>query len=138
VKKITFTISIDSSHIDYGGHVNNRYYFDWMEIGRAKLYKQAGFSFEEVIPKSDVVPAMTSAHIDFIQPLRLGDSVIIEGWITDMKRVSAVMQFRFYRETSLVASGYQKGTWVDRKTGKLVRVPKEIRDRFLPFLENAS
>ena len=135
--KIIFEISIEPSHIDYGGNASNRYYIDWMEIGRAKLFEQIGLPFDE-IANSEVVPVLTSTHIDYKEPLLLGDCVRVEGWITDLKRISGVMQFRFYREQSLVASGYQKATWVNRSTRRLVRVPQEVRDRFEPFLENAA
>jgi acyl-CoA thioester hydrolase len=137
MEKIIFEIPIDSSHIDYSGNASNRHYFDWMEIGRAKLFERLGLPLNE-IANSEVVPVLTSTHIDYKEPLLLGDCVLVEGWITDLKRISAVMQFRFYKEQSLVASGYQKGTWVNRTTRRLVRIPQEVRDRFKTFLENAA
>lgn len=137
MEKIIFEISIETSHIDYSGNANNRFYVDWMEIGRAKLFEQIGLPFDK-ISESDIVPALISTHIDYVEPLLLGDCVRVEGWVTDLKKISAVMQFRFYRGESLIASGYQKGTWVNRKTRKLARIPQDVRDRFELFLENSA
>jgi len=132
--KINLEITIEPNHIDYAGNANNNYYIEWMEMGRAKLFKEIGTPFEK-ISKSDIVPALMTTHIDYIEPLLLGDCVRVEGWVTDLRKISAIMQFRFYRGDYLVASGYQKGTWVNRKTRKLARIPQDVRDRFERFLE---
>jgi acyl-CoA thioester hydrolase len=137
MEKIIIEITIEPSHIDYSGNANNNFYIEWMEMGRLKLFDQIGMPIDK-ISDSDIVPALMTTHIDYVEPLLLGDCVRVEGWVTDLRKISAVMQFRFYRDKSLVATGYQKGTWVNRKTRKLARIPQDVGDRFERFLEKPA
>jgi len=132
--KITFTQPIYTFHIDFIGHVSNIVYVQWMEIGRHKLLEAIGLQ-EEKIAKSGFLPVLASTQISYIKPLYMGDHVRIEMWLSELRRASACVEFRFFnQQQELVAQGTQKGLFIDTQTQKPHRLSNEHRAMFEPYL----
>lgn len=133
--KITFTLPVYTFHIDFIGHVSNIVYVQWMEIGRHKLLEAIGLQ-EEKIAKSGFLPVLASTQISYIKPLYMGDHVRIDMWLSELRRASACVEFRFFnQEQELVAQGTQKGLFIDTQTQKPHRLTKEHRALFESYLD---
>jgi len=133
MKKVAFEVPIYTFHIDFAGHVSNIVYVQWMEAGRQRLFEAAGLPIEE-LALTGIVPALVRTEIEYKLPLRLGDRARVEVWISELRRASACVEYRFYRGNELVASGTQKGLFIDRASMRPARVSPEVRARFEPFL----
>ena len=132
--KITFQLPIYTFQIDFIGHVNNAIYVQWMEIGRTKLLDGIGMSIDK-IAQNGIVPVLVSTEIKYIQPLHLGDQVRLEMWLSELRRASAWIEFRFYNQNEkLVASAKQLGLFVDTATNRPHRLSKEDRELFEQFV----
>ena len=132
--KITFSLPVYTFQIDFIGHVSNIIYVQWMEIGRHKLLEAIGLQ-EDKIAKSGFLPVLASTQIKYFKPLQMGDQVRIDMWLSELRRASACVEFRFYnQERDLVAKGSQKGLFIDTQTQKPHRLSKEHRSMFEPFL----
>jgi len=132
--KITFQLPIYTFQIDFIGHVNNAIYVQWMEIGRTKLLDGIGMSIDK-IAQNGIVPVLVSTEIKYIQPLHLGDQVRVEMWLSELRRASAWIEFRFYNQNEkLVASAKQLGLFVDTATNRPHRLSKEDRELFEQFV----
>lgn len=138
MKKIIFNQKIYSFHIDLLGHVNNAVHIRWMEIGRTKLLEAIGMSITEMTG-SGVVPVLASTEIHYLLPLFIHDNVRIEMWLSQLKRASAVIEFRFYnQDDDLVAKAAQKGLFFNQTTNRPHRLSPEERASFVPFLDDNS
>lgn len=130
---LSFEPEIYTYNIDAGQHVSNIAYIQWMEIGRLKLLEEAGLPIHELTKRS-IAPILRSTEIKYSKPLYLGDRVRVELWISELKKISAVMQFRFLRQPDeLVATGKQEGLFFSLETKKPYKLSQEERDRFLAF-----
>jgi acyl-CoA thioester hydrolase len=132
--RIELDLPIYTFHIDFAGHVSNIVYIQWMEIGRLKLLQAAKMPVEQLTQR-DIVPVLVSTEIEYKVPLVLGDQVRLEVWLSELRRASARMEFRFYNEAdTLCASGSQKGLFVHRRSMRPYRLSDEMRAAFERYL----
>ncbi|PIF06660.1 MAG: thioesterase [Draconibacterium sp.] len=129
--KLCFEETIYTYHIDFVGHVNNLNYIQWMENGRVKLLEAVGMPVAEIVETSNFFPILSETAITYKKPLFLKNKVKIETWLSQINNASVIMEFRFYNEKGeLCASGHQKGLFVNAKTMRPARIPKENRKSF--------
>ena len=133
-KKITYTVPIYTFQIDFIGHVNNAVYMQWMEIGRTKLLDAVGMSIDN-IAGDGIATVLVRTEIDYIVPLYLGDTATVELWLSELRRASARIEFRFYNQGGdLAASGSQRGLFINQSTQRPHRLSRERRALFEPYL----
>jgi acyl-CoA thioester hydrolase len=134
MKKILCDFDVYTYHIDFIGHVSNIVYIQWMEIARCKLLEALGIPVHHM-QKEGIVPVLVHTEIAYKQPLYLGETTHVEMWLTELKNVSAVMKFCFYKESGvLAAEGHQKGLFMDHATFKPKRLTSEQRELFSPYV----
>jgi acyl-CoA thioester hydrolase len=135
MQKLTFEENIYTYHIDFVGHVNNINYITWMENGRVKLFEEMGISIFDLLEKNNILPIITETFIQYKKALFLNNQVKIECWVSQLNNASAILQFRFYNEKHEICSvGHQKGSFIDSKTLRPVRLSEEMRVCFEKFL----
>lgn len=135
MKKLTFEEKIYTYHIDFVGHVNNINYITWMENGRVKLFEAAGISLSDLLEKENTLPIITETHIQYKRALYLNNQVFIEVWVSHLNNASAILQFRFYNEKGeLCTTGHQKGSFIDSRTMRPIRINDKLRSCFEKFL----
>ena len=135
MKKLTFEEKIYTYHIDFVGHVNNINYITWMENGRVKLFEAAGISLSDLLDKENTLPIITETHIHYKRALYLSNRVFIESWVSQLNNASAILQFRFYNEKGeLCTTGYQKGSFIDSRNMRPIRINDTLRSCFEKFL----
>ncbi len=139
MKKIIVHQDIYTYQIDFAGHVSNIVYIQWMEIGRLKLLEAVGMPVAELTQKNGIFPTLSETQIRYKKPIFLGDRVRIEIWLSSLKNVTAVMEFRFYNsQGELTTSGRQTGLFLDGASHKPCRINKEQRAAFAVYLEKTS
>jgi acyl-CoA thioester hydrolase len=139
VNKVTFEQEIYTFHIDFAGHVSNIVYVQWMEIGRLKLLEAADLPVDKVIRELGLLPTLIETNIRYKKQLFLGDRVHIEVWLSRLKNVSAVMEFRFFNNAGeLIAEGQQMGLFIDKNTHRPTPLPKEAHQQFRKFLQEGN
>lgn len=133
-EKVVFEMPIYSFQIDANDHVNNAIYVQWMEIGQQKFFAEAGLPIS-ILREQGVLPVIADTQISYKKPLTDGDSVRIEIWLSELKQIYAWAEFRFYNfNEELVATGRQRGTFVDVQTKRVRKLlPEQYRamSRFL-------
>ena len=137
MEKIIFQEDVYTYHIDFAGHVSNIVYIQWMEIGRLKLLEAVGLPVHELMKTTGILPILVETGIQYKNPLFLGDTIRIEVWLSQLKNISAVMEFRFFNQREeLAAAGQQRGLFIDRETLRPHRLSDEHRICFEPFVES--
>lgn len=139
MKNIVFEEDVYTYHIDFAGHVSNIVYVQWMEIGRLKLLEGAGMPVQEVVAGLGLFPTLLKTEIRYQKQLFLGDRVRIEVWLSRLRHVSAIMEFRFYNgKGELTADGRQTGLFIDKKSRRPKALDRQARDGFMPYLADGS
>jgi len=134
MNKLNFELEVYTYQIDIVGHLSNIIYIEWMEIGRLKLLEAIGLPVTE-LTKKDVFPVLVSTTIVYKQPIFYGDKIKAEVWISKMNAASAIIEFRFYKNDDiLAASGFQKGLFIEGKSGKPIRISPMDREKFETYL----
>ena len=134
--KVTIHQDIYTYHIDFAGHVSNIVYIQWMEIGRLKLLEAVGMPVAELSRDNHTFPTLVETRISYKKPLFLGDRVRIEIWLSRLKNVTAIMEFRFYNTAGeLTTTGRQTGLFVNGNSHKPHRISREQRAAFSVYLE---
>jgi acyl-CoA thioester hydrolase len=135
VKKVVFDLPIYTYQIDFAGHVSNIVYVQWMEIGRTKLLEEAGLPVHLLVERG-VIPVLAGTEIEYRKPLRLGDRVRVEVWLSRLGAASAGIELRFFDGGGEpAASGSHRAAFIDADSRRPLRIPPEIRAALAPFLE---
>ena len=135
MEQVRFSEEIHTFDIDFAGHVSNIVYVRWMEIGRLKLLAAAGMPVDRIVRELGLLPTLIKTRVRYLKQLFLGDTVTVELWLSRLKHVSAIIEFRFYNQESvLVAEGSQTGLFIDAKTHRPTPLPKAAHQQFVRFL----
>jgi acyl-CoA thioester hydrolase len=136
MQKLNFDLSIYTFDIDAAEHVGNNVYLQWVEMGRCKFLEAVNFPIHTAM-ESGVVPVIANMNIAYKKPLYLGEKVLLEIWLSELKKVAHTLEFRFYNgEGILAASGQQRGVFVNSQTLKPTALSSEIRNLFEPYVHN--
>jgi acyl-CoA thioester hydrolase len=128
VYKYQFVINQDV--IDRNGHVNNVTYVQWMQ--------DAAVSHSRAVLKKGIYSDIKSTwfarshHIEYLSPAFAEDTIEVQTWLADCRRVRCRRKYRFVRisDNKLVAQGETDWVFVSTEDGKPKSIPDEIRNAF--------
>jgi acyl-CoA thioester hydrolase len=130
MSRYTRTITATPEDIDELGHVNNAVWVKWIQ-------DVAVGHWMAVAPPEHAdayIWVVTRHEIDYRGNVSAGETVTAETWVQDPPRGARFdRHMRFTGEDGRVKVE-AKTTWaiIDRATGRILRVPKEVADTFLP------
>src|SRR5690349_7876094 len=70
---------------DCGGVVSNIAYLRFIEIARTLLAEELGLSLVEMT-KTQRYPVVVRTEIDYRRAAKLGDKLVIDGWLDELQR----------------------------------------------------
>ena len=111
---------------DCGGVVHNIAYLRFIEIARTLLAEKLGLPLTEMADTRRY-PVVVRTEIDYRRPAKLGDRVVIEGWLDRVERVRFWCGFRIVRpnDETLIADCRQMLALIEMPAGKLLRLPED-------------
>jgi acyl-CoA thioester hydrolase len=129
--RLTLTFTALPEHIDELGHVNNAVWVDWIQQLATSHWTEVAAPEHQAA----YIWVVTRHEIDYRGNIGLGESVSAETWIPEAPsgaRFDRRVEFRDAAGTRIVSSNT---TWaiIDRASGRLVRVPKDVAEPFRPF-----
>ena len=115
---------------DAGAVVHNIAYLRFIEVARTLLAEQLGMRLATMADEK-VFPVVVRTEIDYRRAAKLGDKLVIEGWLDRLERVRFWCAFRIVRpaDDTLIATCRQMLAIVEMPDAKLLRLPAEW-DRF--------
>lgn len=116
---------------DAYGHVNNANYLRYMQETAFDASTAAGYSPARYA-ELDRQWLVRATDIEYLQPLRYGDSVEVKTWVIDFERLTSRRVYEFYRQDELVARAYTDWVYLQRSTGRPVAIPPELVAAFFP------
>jgi acyl-CoA thioester hydrolase len=110
---------------DCGGVVSNIAYLRFIEIARTHLAEELGLALVEMAQKQ-TYPVVVRTEIDYRRAAKLGDRLVIEGWLDRVERARFWCAFRITRrhDNILIAECRQMLALIEIPTGKLLRLPE--------------
>src|SRR5438445_6540104 len=110
---------------DSGGVVSNIAYLRFIEIARTVLAEELGLRLSEM-EQTKQYPAVVRTEIDYRRAAKLGDQLVIEGWLDQLERVRFWCAFRIIRpkDNMLIAECRQLLVLIEMPAGKLLRLPE--------------
>jgi YbgC/YbaW family acyl-CoA thioester hydrolase len=110
---------------DCGGVVSNIAYLRFIEIARTLLAEELGLALTEMA-ENHRYPVVVRTEIDYRRAARLGDRLVIEGWLDRVERVRFWCAFQITRPTDnmLIAQCRQMLALIEMPEGKLLRLPE--------------
>jgi YbgC/YbaW family acyl-CoA thioester hydrolase len=111
---------------DCGGVVHNIAYLRFIEIARTLLAEKLGLGLTEMA-ESQKYPVVVRTEIDYRKGAKLGDRLVVEGWLDQLERVRFWCAFRIIRpqDDALIAECRQMLALIEMPATKLLRLPEE-------------
>jgi YbgC/YbaW family acyl-CoA thioester hydrolase len=110
---------------DCGGVVSNIAYLRFIEIARTYLTEELGLALAEMAEKQ-TYPVVVRTELDYRRSAKLGDRLVIEGWLDNLERARFWCGFRITRpkDNTLIAECRQMLAIIEMPAGKLLRLPE--------------
>lgn len=114
---------------DCGQVVHNLAYLRMIETCRTKLASQLGMDLVSMSETKEF-PVLVKTEIDYIKPGKLGDTLNINGKLTEVGRVKFWFEFEVRNKVTdqLLITCRQCLALVKMPEGKPLRVPQYLRD----------
>ncbi len=110
---------------DCAAVVHNIAYLRFIEIARTLLAEQLGLPLVQMATDQKY-PVVVRTEIDYRRPAKLGDRLVIEGWLDRVERVRFWCAFRIVRPADdvLIAECRQMLAMIEMPSAKLLRLPE--------------
>jgi acyl-CoA thioester hydrolase len=118
---------------DAYGHVNNTNYLRYMQEAAFDASASVGYDLARYAALGHHW-LIRETEIEYLAPLRYGDSVRVKTWVEDFHRVRSRRAYELHRvgDEQLVARGTTDWVYVNSQTGQPARIPPEMVAVFLP------
>jgi YbgC/YbaW family acyl-CoA thioester hydrolase len=111
---------------DCAAVVHNIAYLRFIEVARTLLAEQLGLGLAQMA-ENQKYPVVVRTEIDYRRAAKLGDRLVVEGWLDRLERVRFWCAFRVVRpvDETLIAECRQMLAIIQMPEAKLLRVPDE-------------
>jgi YbgC/YbaW family acyl-CoA thioester hydrolase len=126
VPRIRTELQVMFFDTDCGGVVHNIAYLRFVEIARTLLAEKLGLSLAQMT-ETQRYPVVVRTEIDYRRPAKLGDQLVVEGWLDRLEQVRFWCAFQIIRprDEAVIAECRQMLALVQMPTGKLLRLPDD-------------
>lgn len=116
---------------DCAAVVHNIAYLRFIEIARTLLAEQLGMGLV-AMASSRNFPVVVRTEIDYRRPAKLGDRLVVHGWLESVERLRFWCGFEIRRpaDDAIIAGSRQMLAVIQMPSGKPVRLPEDWSTRF--------
>ena len=114
---------------DCGGVVHNIAYLRMIETCRTRLAAQLGMDLVSM-SESQLFPVVVRTEIDYKRAAKLGDKLVIDGWICAVEKARFWCKFEIKRaaDDQLLVTSRQALALVQMPAGRPKRLPDDLRE----------
>ena len=111
---------------DCAAVVHNIAYLRFIEVARTLLAEELGLGLAQMA-ETQKYPVVVRTEIDYRRAAKLGDKLVVEGWLDRLERVRFWCAFRILRPTDniLIADCRQMLAIIQMPEARLLRVPDD-------------
>jgi len=110
---------------DAGGIVYYVNYLKFMERARTEMLRDLGFG-KAAMFDDNAMFVVRDVQIRYQAPASLDDYLRVESRVASLKRVTALVEQKVYRDEQLLVSGHVQIAAVNAKTMKPVAIPSQM------------
>lgn len=134
-KVFSFPITVTSEHIDSLKHVNNEVYIKWLMQAADAHSSSLGFTVHKFL-EDNACFVVRRHEVDYLAPAYLGEDLIVDTWIIDMKEKKSTRVYNIKRKSDgrILIRAQTLWVYIDLATGKPIEIPAKITEPFLEFL----
>jgi YbgC/YbaW family acyl-CoA thioester hydrolase len=124
---------------DCGGVVHNIAYLRFIETARTLLAEQLGLPLPEMA-ETQRYPVVIRTEIDYRRAAKLGDRLVIDGWLDEVQRVRFWCAFRVERPSdgTLIAECRQTLALVQMPSARLLPLPEHWKQYRVGALDGTA
>ncbi len=121
--------------IDMLGHVNNAVYLDYATECGMQVVAAHHWPVTRMLSEGFGI-LLRRNQVHYLQPAFLGDEIEITTWFSNLRFSTATRHYQISRveDHATLAWIHALGVWVDLKSGRPIRIPKEMIADFAPNL----
>lgn len=125
------------SDTDAGGIAYHKSYFNWTEHGRTELLRELfnGTEMGSTI-LGDLACVVTTIEVDYKYPLHLDDLLRVESRISQLGRVSAIIEQDVIGPEGTACSMTAKIAYISRTTKRPMPLPPQVHAAMEAVLES--
>ncbi len=126
VPRIETEVQVMFFDTDCAAVVHNIAYLRFIEIARTLLAGELGMKLADMA-ESQRYPVVVRTEIDYRRPAKLGDQLVVEGWLDRLERVRFWCAFQIKRpaDGAIIAECRQMLALIQMPEGKLLRLPDD-------------
>jgi YbgC/YbaW family acyl-CoA thioester hydrolase len=111
---------------DCAAVVHNIAYLRFIEVARTLLAEELGLGLAQMA-ETQKFPVVVRTEIDYRRAAKLGDKLVVEGWLDRLERVRFWCAFRIVRPSdgTLIADCRQMMALIQMPDATLLRVPED-------------
>lgn len=118
------TIRVRYAESDPMGYLHHSKYFEYFEMGRTELLRQAGFRYRDLEARGFLF-VVAKLECRFLSPARYDDELMLTTRIVRMTRARIDHSYTLRRDNVVLCEASSTLACVDRG-GKLILIPEEF------------
>ena len=126
----SWSVRVYYEDTDAGGVVYYANYLKFMERARTEWLRELGYEQDELIARDDVLFAVRHIEIEYLQPARLNDAILIDVQLVDASAATMTLaqQITKQNESGVLCRGTVKIVCLKASTFKPTALPPTIRN----------
>ncbi len=123
--QVQLPFSVKTYDVDFANIVHNMVYIRWLEDLRLQILEES-YPVAEMLADG-IGPILTKTEIEYKWPIRMGDIVVGNMWISDLGRVRWTVQAEIFVGDKLAAQATQIGYFADMNALRPIRMPARLQ-----------
>lgn len=116
--------------------VHHANYLRFMEEARVEYFRAGGLELNDLMEEGIVFP-IVEVSVKYHKPARYDDILVVKAYLRRLDRARFDFDYEIVNEKTgdLLITGHTVNTYTDRKTGRIVRLPKERLEKLFELSE---
>lgn len=116
--------------------VHHANYLRFMEETRVEYFRAGGLELNDLMEEGIVFP-IVEVSVKYHKPARYDDILVVKAYLRRLDRARFDFDYEIINEKTgdLLITGHTVNTYTDRKTGRIVRLPKERLEKLFELSE---
>lgn len=126
MKEFVWPVRVYYEDTDSGGVVYYANYLKFMERARTEWLRSRGFEQDRLIEEQGVLFAVRHVEVDFLQPARFNDALVVSAKLAENRRASLtfVQEIRREQDDQLMCRGTVKVACLDALRFRPAPIPQ--------------
>ena len=128
----TIRVRVEAADLDELEHANNQVYLRWVQEAAVAHSEAVGLGLAGYRQRGAVF-VVKRHEVDYIRPALVGDELDVSTQVCTAGPASAERYTTIQRvaDAELLARAVTRWAFIDLRSGRPVRIPEEVRSRFL-------